>query len=61
MVGFGKEGLIKPLFKKAKKQDNIEILFETEVKRLVMDGGRRAPASSPRTRTATPSAPRPRR
>ena len=40
MVGFGKEGLIKPLYKKAKKQDNIEILFETEVKSLLMDGGR---------------------
>ena len=40
MVGFGKEGLIKPLFKKAKKQDNIEILFETEVKSLVMEDGR---------------------
>ena len=40
MVGFGKEGLIKPLFNKAKKQDNIEILFETEVKRLLVDGGR---------------------
>jgi fumarate reductase flavoprotein subunit len=39
MVGFGKEGLIEPLFKKAKKQENIEILFEAEVKGLVMDGG----------------------
>jgi fumarate reductase flavoprotein subunit len=42
MVGFGKEGLIAPLFKKAKKRDNIEVLFETEVKSLVMDGGRAA-------------------
>ena len=40
MVGFGKEGLIKPLFKKAKKRDNIEILFETEAKRLLLEGGR---------------------
>jgi fumarate reductase flavoprotein subunit len=40
MVGFGKEGLIKPLFKKVKKQDNIEVLFETEVKRLVLEDGR---------------------
>ena len=40
MVGFGKEGLIKPLFKKAEKQDNIEIHFETEVKRLLLEDGR---------------------
>ncbi len=40
MEGFGKEGLIKPLYKKAKKQDSIEILFETEAKSLLMDGGR---------------------
>ena len=40
MVGLGKEGLIAPLFKKAEKQDNIDILFETEAKSLVMDGGR---------------------
>jgi fumarate reductase flavoprotein subunit len=44
MVGFGKEGLIKPLFKKAKKQDTIEILFETEVKSLLLEGGRVAGA-----------------
>jgi fumarate reductase flavoprotein subunit len=40
MVGFGKEGLIAPLFEKAKAQDNVQVLFETEVKGLVMDGGR---------------------
>jgi fumarate reductase flavoprotein subunit len=40
MVGFGKEGLIAPLFKKAKEQDCIEILFDTEVKSLLVDGGR---------------------
>jgi fumarate reductase flavoprotein subunit len=40
MVGFGKEGLIKPLFKKAKKQDSIEILFQTEVKSLLLQDGR---------------------
>ena len=44
MVGFGKEGLIKPLFKKANKQDTIEILFETEVKSLLLEGGRVAGA-----------------
>jgi fumarate reductase flavoprotein subunit len=42
MVGFGKEGLIEPLFKRAKKLDNVEILFETEVKGLVMEEGRTA-------------------
>ncbi len=40
MVGFGKEGLIKPLYEKVKKEKNIEVLFETEVKGLTMDGGR---------------------
>ncbi|MCL5736757.1 MAG: FAD-dependent oxidoreductase [Actinobacteria bacterium] len=40
MVGFGKEGLIEPLFAKAQKQKNIEILFETEVKSLLMEDGR---------------------
>jgi fumarate reductase flavoprotein subunit len=40
MVGFGKEGLIKPLYQKVKKQKNIRVLFETEVKRLLMEGGR---------------------
>jgi fumarate reductase flavoprotein subunit len=40
MVGFGKEGLIAPLFEKAKQQENVEFLFETEVKRLTTDGDR---------------------
>jgi fumarate reductase flavoprotein subunit len=42
MVGFGKEGLIEPLFKKAKKRDNVDILFETEVKSLILKEGRAA-------------------
>jgi fumarate reductase flavoprotein subunit len=42
MVGFGKEGLIKPLFEKAQAQENIRILFETPVKGLLMEGGRAA-------------------
>ncbi len=42
MVGFGKEGLIKPLYETAKKQDNVEILFETEVTSLIMEQGRAA-------------------
>ena len=40
MVGFGKEGLIKPLFKKANEQDNIKIMFETEVRSLLLEDGR---------------------
>lgn len=42
MVGFGKEGLIKPLFEKAQAQENIQILFETPVKSLIMSDGRAA-------------------
>ncbi len=42
MVGFGKEGLIAPLFAKAKERDGIEFLFETEVKSLLLDGGKTA-------------------
>ena len=42
MVGFGKEGLIKPLYEKVKKEKGIRVLFETEVKKLVMDEGRAA-------------------
>jgi fumarate reductase flavoprotein subunit len=40
MVGFGKEGLIGPLFDTAEKQDSIEVLFEIEVKKLLTDEGR---------------------
>jgi fumarate reductase flavoprotein subunit len=40
MVGFGKEGLIEPLFKKAKKQDHTKFFFKTEVKSLLSEGGR---------------------
>jgi len=39
LIGFGEEGLIAPLCEKAQAQDNIEVLFETEVKNLAMDGG----------------------
>jgi fumarate reductase flavoprotein subunit len=42
MVGFGEEGLIKPLFKKAKKQDTIDFFFKTEVKSLLLENGRAA-------------------
>ena len=40
MVDFGKEGLIRPLFEKVKKDDAIEALFETEVTGLITDDGR---------------------
>jgi len=39
LAGFGKEGLVKPLFEKAQSQENVSVLFETEVKKLVIDGG----------------------
>jgi fumarate reductase flavoprotein subunit len=39
MVGFGKEGLIRPLFAQVQKQDNIQVLFDTEVQGLLMEGG----------------------
>ncbi len=39
MVGFGKEGLIRPLFAKAQEQ-GIQVLFETPVQSLVMEEGR---------------------
>ena len=42
MIGFGKEGLIKPLFENAQAQDNIQILFETQVKHLILAGGKAA-------------------
>ncbi len=61
MEGFGKEGLIKPLYKKAKKQDNVDILFETEVKSLMMEKAAGWRALSPRMRTAIPSGRKPER
>jgi fumarate reductase flavoprotein subunit len=42
MLGLGKEGLIAPLYKKAKKRRDVEVVFETEVKSLVMEDGRAA-------------------
>jgi len=39
MVGLGKEGLIEPLFEKARAEKNIQMYFETPVKSLVMEEG----------------------
>jgi fumarate reductase flavoprotein subunit len=40
MIGFGKEGLIKPLFEKAAARDDVQVLFETEVTSLTLEGGK---------------------
>jgi fumarate reductase flavoprotein subunit len=44
VVGFGKEGLIKPLYEKVKKEKSVQVLFETQVKNLIMEEGRVAGA-----------------
>jgi fumarate reductase flavoprotein subunit len=41
-VGFGQEGLIKPLYERVREQENIQVLLETPVQSLVMDDGRAA-------------------
>ena len=39
LVGFGKEGLIAPLYQKAQSEKNIQVHFETEVKGLMTENG----------------------